>query len=106
MQELFEKPRELVVGDITYRLVFTHRAMAHAEKMTGHSLLTWQLNRWTEFTMTTSDLAGMLYACLIKYHSQKDKDGKPVQPFASIDLAYDILDQVGAEIVFVAVIEA
>ena len=100
MQEIFEKPIELIVNDTTYKLVFTHRAMAHAEKVTGHNLLQWQLLRWSRFEMSTNDLVTMLYACLIKYHSG-DKE-KPL----SIDTAYNILDAVGVEATFTAVVEA
>lgn len=106
MQEIFEKPVDINVNGTVYKLVFTHRAMAHAEKVTGHNLLQWQLLRWSRFEMSTNDLVTMLYACLIKYHSQKDKDGKPVEPFASLDLAYSILDAVGLEVTFTAVVEA
>ena len=88
---VFEKSTPLVVGDTTYQLVFSHKALAMAEKLTGHNLLRW----FASLEMSVSDLHGMLLASLNKYH-----------PDISSDACYEILDKVGVGPVFSAVVAA
>ena len=50
--------------ETTYQLVFTHRALAMAEKATGHNLLRW----FGTLEMSINDLQGMLLATLQRHH--------------------------------------
>ena len=88
-KSIFEKATPLVVGDVTYQLVFTHKALSMAEQATKMNLLRW-LNM---LEMSVSDLSGMLLACLNKYH-----------PALKLDDCFEILDKAGVGPVFNAVV--
>ncbi len=88
---ILNPPTELKVGATTYQLVFTHKALALAEKATGANLLRW----FSTLEMSVSDLSGMLLASLNRYH-----------PEITHDQCFEILDRVGVGPVFNAVVSA
>ena len=90
-KSIFEKATPLVVGGVTYQLVFNHKALALAEKSTGHNMLRW----FSSLEMGVNDLAGMLLACLKKHH-----------PEMTLDDVFKILDTVGIGPAFEAVVTA
>ena len=90
-KSIFEKATPLVVGGVTYQLVFNHKALAMAEKSTGMNLIRWM----NSLELSVSDLSGMLLACLKKHH-----------PEMTLDDCFTILDTVGVGPCFEAVVTA
>jgi hypothetical protein len=92
MQSVFENAQELIVSeDEKLNLVFSHKALALAEKLTKENLLSCFITG----NVSVSSLAALLLAALNKYH-----------PEITLDRCYEILDKVGAGVVFDAVVEA
>ena len=92
MQSVFENAQELAVSeDDKLQLVFHHKALALAEKLTKENLLSCFITG----SVSVSSLAALLLAACNKYH-----------PEITLDRCYEILDKVGAGVVFDAVVEA